>query len=339
VVVALLGAALLRPTSTEAITGPDDEPLPGSVTELVEVEIGGHDQDIMLRGQDSGAPVLLFLEGGPGGTAIGRIRNSGTALEKDFVVATWDQRGTGKSYDALEPASTLTLDQMVDDTVQVSDYLRERFDQNKIYLVGSSWGTIIGVLAAQRAPDNYHAYIGTGQMVDPFETDQLMYAESLADAQAAGQDGRVEQLQSLGPPPYEDTLAYPIAIASNPKWMNFEHGAGYNPASEYPFSLMVGEYTLIEQLRGMAAIAETYSVLYPQLDGTDFRADVPTLEVPTYLVEGAYEAAGRETLARQWFDQLQAPTKEYLVLEQSGHTPPYDEPGRFASIMAEIASS
>ncbi len=339
VLVALLTAGLLRPASTESITGPDGEPLPGSVAELVEVEIGGHDQDILLRGQDSSSPVLLFLEGGPGGTGIGRIRNSGTALEEDFVVATWDQRGAGKSYDALEPASTLTVAQMVEDTVQVSDYLRERFDQNKIYLVGSSWGTVIGVLAAQQAPENFHAYVGTGQMVDPFETDQLMYAESLDDAQAAGQDGRVEQLQELGPPPYEDTLSYPIAIASNPKWMNFQHGADYNPAAEYPFSLMVQEYTLVEQLRSMGALAETYSILYPQLDGTDFRTDVPSLEVPVYLVQGVQEAAGREILARQWFDQLRAPTKEYLILEQSGHTPPSDEPGRFASVMADIASS
>ncbi|MGB3184519.1 MAG: alpha/beta hydrolase [Ornithinimicrobium sp.] len=338
ILVALLGAALLRPASTDAITGPDGEPVPDSIAELVEVEIGGHEQSIMLRGRDVTAPVLLFLEGGPGGTAIGRIRNAGTDLEEDFVVATWDQRGSGKSYDALEPVSTLTLEQMVRDTVQVSDYLRGRFDQDKIYLVGSSWGTVIGVLAVQRAPQDYHAYIGTGQMVDPFQTDQLMYAESLADAREAGQDGRVEQLLDLGPPPYESTLSYPIAIASNPKWMNFEHGADYNPASEYPFSLMVGEYTLIEQLRGMAAIAETYSILYPQLAPIDFRSDVPSLDVPVHLVQGVHEAAGREVLAREWFELLEAPTKEYVALDQSGHTPPYDEPGRFANMMAQIAA-
>ncbi|MGB7982653.1 MAG: alpha/beta fold hydrolase [Candidatus Nanopelagicales bacterium] len=327
---------LMRPASTAPIVAADGSPVPGSVAELVEVPIGGQDQAIMLRGVSEDAPVLLYLEGGPGGTGIGRIRNSGTALEQSFVVATWDQRGTGKSYDALEPASTLTLDQMVTDTLEVTNYLRQRFSEQKIYLVGSSWGTTIGTLAVQRAPEVFHAYVGTGQMVDQFATDQLMYAESLTDADARGDTSAADALRAMGPPPYDDTLDYPIAIASNPKWLNFEHGADYQMTSEYPASLFVSEYTLIEQLRGMAAIAETFHVLYPQLSDTDFRIDVPRLDVPVYLVEGRYEAAGRETLAADWFEALSAPTKDYVVFEHSGHTPPYDEPGRFANFMNDV---
>ena len=335
-VVLVLLAGLLRPASTEEIAGPDGERVAGSVAEIVDVRIGGHDQAILLRGVSAEAPVLLFLEGGPGGTALGRIRNAGEDLEQDFVVATWDQRGTGKSYDALEPTSTLTVEQMVDDTISVTNYLRERFDEQKIYVVGSSWGTTIGTLAVQREPELFHAYVGTGQMVDQFETDQLMYAESLADAEASGDDGRVEQLRDIGRPPYDDTLDYPVAISSNPKWMDFEHGEDYNASSEYPGSLFVGEYTLIEQLRGMAAIAETFAVLYPQLSDTDFRVDVPNLEVPVFVVGGAYEAAGRSTLAREWFELLDAPSKEWVDFESSGHTPPYDEPGRFADFMRDV---
>jgi pimeloyl-ACP methyl ester carboxylesterase len=118
--------------------------------------------------------------------------------------------------------------------------------------------------------------------------------------------------------------------------MDFEHGADYDAASEYPASLFVAEYTLIEQLRGMGAIAETFNVLYPQLEDTDFRVQVPSLDVPVYLVEGKYEAAGRETLAREWFELLSAPSKEYVVFPSSGHTPPFDEPGRFAELMREV---
>lgn len=337
--VLVLVAGLLRPASTDQIVDDDGKSVAGSVAELVDVPIGGHDQSVMLRGVSAAAPVLLFLEGGPGGTAIGRIRNSGTDLEQDFVVATWDQRGTGKSYDTLEPRSTLTVEQMVEDTLAVTRYLRDRFDEEKVYLVGSSWGTIIGVLAVQRSPELFHAYVGTGQMVDPFETDTLMYAESLADARDRGDDAAVDALLDIGAPPYDDTLDYPIAISSNPKWRDFEHGDDYEASSEYPASLFVEEYRLIEQLRGMAAIAETYDVLYPQLGDTDFRTDVPRLGVPVTLVEGKFEAAGRETLARQWFDDLVAPSKSYLVWEHSGHTPPYDEPGRFADLMAELRAT
>ncbi len=173
---------LLRPASTAPIVGADGNPIPGSIAELVDVPIGGHDQAIMLRGLSRDAPVLLFLEGGPGGTGIGRIRNSGTDLERSFVVATSDQRGTG-------------------------------------------------------------------QMVDQFAMDKLMYAESIAHADVRGDTGTADTLRSMGPPPYEDTLDYPIAIASNPKWLNFEHGTDYQATSEYPASLFVPEYTLIEQLR------------------------------------------------------------------------------------------
>jgi pimeloyl-ACP methyl ester carboxylesterase len=337
-VVALV-TGLLRPASTEAIVGSDGEPVSGSIAELVEVRIGGHDQAIMARGVSAEAPVLLYLEGGPGGTGIGRIRNAGEDLERSFVVATWDQRGTGKSYDALEPRSTLTVDQVVDDTLEVTNYLRDRFGQQKIYLVGSSWGTTVGVLAVQRSPELFHAYVGTGQMVDQFETDTLMYAESLADAVARGDDAMAGALRELGEPPYDSTLDYPVAIASNPKWVNFEHGEDYNAAAEYPASLFVAEYTLIEQLRGMGAIAETFNVLYPQLADTDFRIQVPSLDVPVYVVEGKHEAAGRETLARQWFDLLSAPSKEYVVFENSGHTPPSDEPGHFAEFMGDVVQS
>lgn len=334
--VVLLAAGLLRPASTEPVVGAAGEPVPGGVARIDQVRIGGHDQDIMIRGASEDAPVLLFLEGGPGGTAIGRIRNSGTALEETFVVATWDQRGAGKSYDALEPASTLTVDQMVDDTLAVTNYLRKRFDEQKVYLVGSSWGTILGTLAVQRAPELFSAYVGTGQMVDPFETDRLMYAESLADAQEQGDEGRAEALRDLGGPPYDDTLDYPVAIASNPKWTRFEHGSDYHASSEYPASLFVAEYTLMEQLRGMGAIAETFHVLNPQLGRTDFRDDVPSLGVPVYLVEGEHEAAGRETLARDWFDLLQAPSKQWVGFDRSGHTPPFDEPGHFADFMVGV---
>ncbi len=337
--VLLLAGGLLRPASTEPIVDADGQEIAGSIAEIVDVPIGGHDQAIMLRGVSTEAPVLLFLEGGPGGTGIGRIRNSGENLEQDFVVAVWDQRGSGKSYDALEPASTLTLDQMVNDTIEVTRYLLDRFGEDKLYLVGSSWGTIIGTLAVQRAPELFNAWIGTGQMVDPFETDKLMYAESIADAEARGEDAAAATLREMGPPPYENTLDYPVAIASNPKWMQFEHGVDHQDSSEYPASLFVGEYALVEQLRGMAAIAETYDVLYPQLGDTDFRIDVPRLEVPVYLVEGRYEAAGRLKLAPEWFNMLEAPSKEYIVFDKSGHTPPYDEPGRFADLMAEIKAA
>jgi pimeloyl-ACP methyl ester carboxylesterase len=336
VVAALLLVALVRPASTDPILDADGNVVEGSIAELVTVPIGGHDQSLMLRGVDSDAPVLLFLEGGPGGTATGSMRSAGEPLEDDFVVATWDQRGTGASADTLEPTSTLTLDQMVADTIEVTEYLRDRFDQQAIYVIGSSWGTTLGVLAVQQRPDLYHAYIGTGQMVDQFETDTLMYAESLAYAERVGDEAFANRLRDIGEPPYDDTLAYTQALAANPEWVDYPRGEDYDLRAEYPQSLFVGEFTFTEQIRAAAGMFETFAVLYPQLEGVDFRQTVPRLEVPVYLIEGAYEVPGRSTLAHEWFDMLDAPSKQLVVFDRSGHTPQRDEPGRFADYLRDV---
>lgn len=335
-VAALLLVALLRPATTDPIVDADGHVVEGSIAELVTIPIGGHDQSLMLRGLDADAPVLLFLEGGPGGTATGAMRYAGGGLEDDFVVATWDQRGTGRSADAFEPSSTLTVDQMVSDTIEVTEYLRDRFDEEAIYVVGSSWGTTLGVLAVQQRPDLYRAYIGTGQMVDQYETDQLMYADSLAYAERTGDEAFAKRLRDIGEPPYDDTLAYTQALASNPEWVDYPRGEDYELMAEYPQSLFVEEFTLTEQFRAASGMFETFAALYPQLGDIDFRRTVPELAVPVYLIEGAYEAPGRSTLAFEWFDMLEAPEKELVVFENSGHTPQRDEPGRFAEYLANV---
>jgi proline iminopeptidase len=334
--VLVLIAALVRPAGTAAIAGADGEPRPGSIAQLVRVPIGGHDQSIMLRGNDVDSPVLLFLEGGPGGTAVGSMRRSGQGLEKHFVVATWDQRGTGKSASAFEPVASLTVRQAVSDTIEVTQYLRARFGESRIYLVGSSWGSLLGVLAAQQRPELFHAYVGTGQMVDPAETDKRMYAESVAYAKRVGDAKFAARLRAIGAPPYTNMLAYPVAISSNPDWRSFTRGPDYDARSAYPASLFVGEYTLTEQVRSMAALIDTFAMLYPQLQGVDFRRDVPRLEVPVYIVEGAHEAPGAIVLARDWFAALSAPDKHFIELPHSGHDPQLDEPGAFATYLADV---
>jgi proline iminopeptidase len=334
--VVLLAVALARPATTAPIVGPDGQVLPGSIAELATVRIGGVDQGIMLRGESVDAPVLLFLEGGPGGTAVGSMRIAGEPLERSFVVATWDQRGTGRSASALEHAETITLEQSIRDALAVTDYLRERFDEKRIYLVGSSWGSTLGTLAVQRRPDLYAAYVGSGQMVDQAETDRRMYAESVAYALREGDTAFAEQLAAIGAPPYSSMLDYPVAISSNPDWHEFEHGPDHSPRSSYPLNLFVPEFSLTEQVRSAAALVDTFAILYPQLQGIDLRVDAPRLDVPVYVALGAHEATGRSSLVREWLPGLVAPTTRLVVFAKSGHVPHLDEPGRFAELMSEV---
>ena len=171
---------------TPSILGSDGQPLPNSIASLEKVKLGGVDQWLILRGQDVNKPVLLFLSGGPGASEAGRVLRFNQELEKHFVVAIWEQRGCGKSYPSLNPKSDLTVDQYVSDIIELSDLLRTRFDEQKIYLVGHSWGSIIGVRAVQERPDLFHAYIGTAQMVDVAETDQIIYEMVMDHSQKTG---------------------------------------------------------------------------------------------------------------------------------------------------------
>ena len=321
-----------RPSTTHPIVGPDGKPLPGSIAELITIPIGGHNQTMMIRGRSIENPVLLYLAGGPGGTDLGAMR-ADVALEQHFVVATWEQRGAGKSYSALDPVETLTLEQMARDTIEVTNYLRDRFNEDKIYLVGNSWGTLLGVLAVQEHPELFHAYIGTGQIVSPRETDIMFYEDTLQWAERTGNGTLAATLRQSGPPPYDNLLDYEPALSHEHAWNPYPE---LDTSKEMPFNLFVPENSLMDQINGMRAFLDTFSVLYPQLQHIDFREDVPSLDVPVYMVIGQHEARGRAVLANEWFEMLKAPSKERMIFKNSGHRPLFEEPAAFASLMTGI---
>jgi len=323
------------PASTAPIVGADGEPLAGSVAELTTVNIGGHDQAMMIRGRSVDNPVLLYLTGGPGGTDIGAIRRDVT-LEQDFTVVAWDQRGAGKSYAALDPTDTFTIDQLVSDTVEVTNYLRERFGKEKIYLVGQSWGSTLGVLAAQQQPELYHAFVGVGQMVSQRETDIMFWEDTLAWAEETGNTGLAETLRSNGPPPYENLMDYDPFIASEHDWNPYPE---FDPNNEMPAILFVPEYSWMDRINAFKGFLDTVGTIYPQLQDIDFRQDVTALNVPFYMVQGEHEARGRAVLAEEWFDTLDAPSKEAFIFEGSGHRAHFDRPGQFAEVMGHVLES
>ena len=264
------------------------------------------------------------------------MRKADTKLEDDFVVVTWDQRGTGKSYSALDPAEALTLERVVADTLEVTNYLRDRFDEEKIYLVGNSWGTIPGTLAVKERPELFHAYIGAGQMVSPNETDKMFYEDTLEWAESAGRDGLVSRLENNGTPPYENILAYEPAISYEHQWNS---NPGRDPSTELPSNLFVSENSFMDKINGMRGFLDVFSILYPKIQEVDFRNDALSLEVPMYMVMGKYEARGRETPAREWFELLKAPNKELIEFDNSGHRPHFEEPGKFDGLMKRIADN
>ncbi len=332
---ALLAVGVAVPASTAPIVGADGQVVTGSVTELTRVDVGDHDLALMIRGESTSNPVLLFLAGGPGGTELGAMRNNGEELEADFTVATLDQRGAGRSYDQLDPASTLTLSGAVTDTVAVTNYLRGRFGQDKVYLVGQSWGSLLGVLAAQQHPELFHAVIGAGQMVSIRETDVITYRDTLARARERGDAQLVSTLTASGPPPYADVLAYEPALSQMSALYPYDHSVNAEGAGEMGEGLGASEYSLLDKAHVFAGFLDTFAALYPQLQDIDLRVDAPRLEVPVYLFQGLHETPGRAVLAREWFAALDAPAKALVVADTSGHRSLWEQPAEFHTFMTD----
>jgi len=328
------------PASVAPLLGADGQAIPGSVTELTSVHLGGHDQWIQIRGASPDKPVLLYLTGGPGQSDLAFSRVLLDALAQDFLVVGWDQRGTGKSYPSLDP-STLTLEGAVDDTVELTNYLRNRFDEQKIYLLGESWGSTLGVLAAQQHPELYHAVLSSGQMVSERETDQRIYADLLAYAERTGDTALATTLRGFGQPPYEDLWAYPVIMA------HYNKLAGeYDPPQAYQdlgsesgigfYGVMRSEYAPIDKVNVLRGLIDTFAIMYPQLQEIDFRQDVPRLEVPIYLFEGTHELEARSSLAREWFDMLDAPEKQLYTFDNAGHSVAFEQYEEVHRILMEI---
>jgi len=325
--------------STPPILGGDGKPLPNSIASLEKVRLGGVDQWLIIRGQDVNNPVLLFLSGGPGGSEAARVLRFNQELEKRFVVVIWEQRGCGKSYPSLTPKSALTMDQYVSDLLELTEMMRSRFDEQKIYLVGHSWGTIIGVRAAQARPDLFHAYVGTAQMVDVLETDQLIYEMVLEHSRNSGDSKFVQTLKSQEPPPYlGKSPIQPYATLFGREYALYEAPNIKNEAYRRDGDILMlmlkqPEYGWLDRIYYLLGLMNTFNVVYPQLQDMDFRLDAARLDLPVYLILGRHDMNNPYQIPAEYFDLLETPDKQLDFFEDSGHGMIWEEAEKFHDLM------
>lgn len=333
-VVAALGLLMARPPAVAEVRDAAGRTVPGSVAMLADVRLGGADQVVSIRGRSAANPVLLHLSGGPGSSDVGWVRTFNAPLEDRFTVAVWEQRGAGKSYPALDPTNRLTLDRLVSDGIELSEWLARRFATTKIYLTGNSWGSTLGVLMAQRRPDLFHAYVGTGQMVSQRETDRLLYRQLVAYADRTGDRRLRDRLTDMGEPPYRDVLDYAFVMQYYDAVEPYRHVPAFD-AARGPAGFFPDEYSTLDTWNEIRGFADMGGLIYPQLQGLDFRTDVPRLDVPVYIVQGRHELTARSTLADEWIDGLRAPLKRVYRFDDSGHNPDAEEPARFNDLLID----
>jgi pimeloyl-ACP methyl ester carboxylesterase len=319
---------LLTPASVPPIRGANGKVVPGSIASLQQVRINGSNQWIEIRAWSPNKPVLLSIPGGPGQSDLALSRPTLGTLAKDFVVVSWDQRGIGKSYASYDP-SKLTTKQAVADTITLTNYLRKRFSERKIYLFGESGGSIIGVLAVQQHPELYHAWIGSGQMVDPRQTDRLIYRDLLAYAAKHHEKGLASKLHGYGQPPYKSVYAYAYVMSQYDKLAgDYTEPKAYENAGSKagvgPFGVLGSEYALPEKMNVFRGLIDIFSVMYPQWQTINFQRTAERLKVPVYIFTGKHELAARRDLALAWFKKLHAPMKRLYDYPNAGHATAFE---------------
>lgn len=331
VVVSLLGVIASQVSAaTPPINGTDGKPLPGSIATLEKVNLNGTEQWITIRGHDITKPIFLNLGmGGPGGGGFA-TRSLFTPLENDFVVVSWDEPGTGKSYNAL-PISTLTPERFVEDAHALILYLRDRFHQEKIYVYGVSWTSILGVWLVQKYPELFYAYIGNGQMVNTTENDVMGYELALKYLNEQGNTAKVRTLRRNGPPPYNGNGMLDKYVSYLDVLNDYMHELNYTLIVPIvPF--MAPEYGLVDKINHTRGLIESFQVVYPQLKDLDFTTQARELEVPVYFFAGRNDVNAMSSLVENYYHVLEAPHKELIWLD-SGHGLDDSNLGQFVDVM------
>jgi pimeloyl-ACP methyl ester carboxylesterase len=328
-IIAALGAAgylfFTRPT-TPQFKDVDGSTIPESIAVLQELELGGTRQWVLIRGRDIHNPFLLFLHGGPGMPAMYLAHAFQRELEKDFVVVQWDRRGAGKSYSKTLPVESLTDTQLLSDALELINYLKNRFGIPKVYLVAHSWGTRLGMELIKKAPQDFYAYIGIGQLAFSSEIPAIQDRFIRREAGRAGNRKALRELALKGRRVYE-------------KWV-FRFGGEIHGAKSYWPLLWTGlrapEYTLSDILN----ISRGVSLYNRHFRSTELRGDLAeeilSVRVPVYFFIGRHDYCVPFELSERYFEKLQAPVKRMVWFEDSAHFPFFEEPLKFAEEMQKV---
>lgn len=316
--------------STPAIRDSNGKVVEGSIAELRKVELNGRSEWITLRGNDKNAPILLFLAGGPGGTQMAATRYELTELEKYFVVVNWDQPGSGKSRFGIRKKE-ICKQTYIEDGIALTEYLKEQFGEEKIYLMGESWGSALGVFLINERPEYYAGFIGTGQMVDFEETEKLDYQKAMEIAKEREDEKMIQALKKQGEPLYEEGN---IALLSS-KYLNYlssymaENKEITNGGYHTFRDMFASEYGLVDSVNFMLGLMDTFNKVYPELYDIDLREEYAKLSVPVYFFLGRHDINAPTDLAEEYYNILEAPKKELVWFEHSGHSPWLNETEKF----------
>lgn len=287
------------------------------IDEAAYVTLGGIEQWVTIRGWDRRNPVLLFLHGGPGDVTNPWSFALFASWEKHFTVVQWDQRGAGRTLRKSGPgvAPTITVARMVQDGIELSEYLRKHLGKDRIVIVAHSFGSILGVLMARARSDLFYAYVGTGQVADAAKNYFVAYDELLKKARSLGNQGAIDELRRIGPPPYASGEGYGVQR----RWANAFEGADSFLPGTLGLTLVAPGNSVQDindsgdgQILSAERLVPQTKSLGPQDLGLEFG-------VPIFFIDGAEDFTTPTSLARAYLDSIKAPRKAFATIDGGGH--------------------
>jgi len=313
------------------------------IDSLQAVSIGGIDQWIHVRGEHVGNPVLLFIHGGPGQAAIAMAREFQRPWEARFTVVQWDQRGAGKTYAANDrelQRRTMTVPRMEQDALEVANYLRRRFNRDKIVVVGHSWGTVLGLWLAHEHPEVVSAYVGVAQLVDARLTNRTGYEDALATARLGHRDDAVKELESIQPYPAPTMDLRKTSIAQT--WQAEllgppADGTQYLDMRRIFATLLTApEYSLGDVYGLTRGQIFSLEVMIPQVQSLDLSKLGVDFRVPVFFFQGRLDPYCRPAVIEAYARTITAPRHDIVWFERAGHFPFYESREEFAAELARV---
>ena len=247
---------------------------------------------------------------------------------------------TGKSYNRDIPVDSMTFDRLVEDCNELIDYLRNRLGIQKVFIVGHSAGSIIGIRIAHKYPEKTHAYVGVGQIINDYEQQKISHNFIAEEAERSGDVKTQNAIKAIGPPPY-DTLE---EINEKDRYI-FRYGGVIHDSSVKQIGILQlmfltsPEYSLPEGIKAfmMKGYKFTMDAMWEEIKNVNLAEEIQSIEVPIYFLEGKYDMATSTAPVEDFYDTLVAEKgKKLIIFENSAHFPMIEEREKYQDLLVNV---
>ncbi|MBM0848306.1 pimeloyl-ACP methyl ester carboxylesterase [Staphylococcus epidermidis] len=303
-----------------------------SISILEKLLINNNYHWLLERGNDINNPLILFLHGGPGNAQIGWAAEFQKNLEKEFVVINWDQKGSGLSYDINLKSEDMNLNLFLDELEEIVEFLIKKFKKDKIFLVGHSWGAILGINIVSKRPDLFYEYISVCQPVNYQMSDQISYEYVLRKAYKNMEYELAEKLVSKRNNLITDEKEY-IKLLRN--LINKYNNSKKN-SEIFKIMRKRNEYNNNDIINWISGANFSLEHLWKDVKNTDLFKQIVKIETPISFFLSRNDYNTPSSLIEEYYQKLSAPRKNIVYFENSEHNIPFDEYKEFSTKILEL---